>query len=156
MVDVTPIVPTRGERNNNPGNIVYDPHTDWQGQLGIERLTPEEIAAGETPRFARFDAPAHGIRAIAKVLRSYFEKDGVTTLRAAIERWAPTTENNTDAYVAAVASECGIDPDEPFNEGHGPDTGDFAELVRAIIHHENGRVIYSTDTIADAVAAAWA
>jgi len=153
MGDVMPLKPTRGERNNNPGNIVYDPHTDWVGLLGKELAQPNVTW---TPRFCRFDTPAHGIRAIARVIRSYVEKDGVTTLRGIVERWAPGTENDTLSYVAAVASECGLDPEMPLNESAGPDLGDYSEIVRAIIHHENGRVIYDTDTIADAVAAAWA
>ncbi|MBD1602511.1 structural protein P5, partial [Pseudomonas sp. CA3A] len=28
--------PKRGVRNNNPGNIDFNPRNNWQGQLGIE------------------------------------------------------------------------------------------------------------------------
>lgn len=28
--------PARGERNNNPGNIDYNPRNKWKGLVGIE------------------------------------------------------------------------------------------------------------------------
>ena len=154
MGTVSPLQ-TRGERNNNPGNIVFDPNREEQflGELGLELAQPNAI----TPRrFARFDTPAHGIRAIARILHSYYIRDGLPTLRGWIERWAPPSDDNdTLAYVVAVASETGIDPDKPFNDGAGPDAGDYSEVTRAIIKHENGRVIYDDQLIADAVGTAF-
>ncbi len=60
---------TRGIRNNNPGNIDYNQRNAWQGQLGL--------GLGVTkPRFARFDTPENGIRALGKLLLAYRGKDG--------------------------------------------------------------------------------
>jgi hypothetical protein len=141
--------PTRGERNCNPGNIDFDPKIVWQGLLGVEIVPPGE---NFTPRFCRFDNPEHGIRAIARLLRSYVMHDGCKTIAQIVNRWAPGSENDSAAYVTDVAARCGIDPDKPL----ACDTGDMADLTRAIIEHENGRIIYDDATIAAAVASALA
>jgi hypothetical protein len=142
--------PTRGERNNNPGNIDYDPHVDWQGQLGLEVMPP---GSAERARFARFDTAASGIRAIGKILRAYIERDKCVCILAIARRWAPVEDgNDTDAYSAALAAETGLGARQVLD----PDNGTLAELTRAIIHHENGRVIYDDVLIADATGAALA
>lgn len=51
----------RGIRNRNPGNIDYNPRNDWQGQIGKE----------PGGRFAIFDTPENGIRALGKLLIKY-------------------------------------------------------------------------------------
>lgn len=85
---------TRGVRNNNPGNIDYNPANKWVGQLGIEQ--------GKNPRFALFDTPENGIRALGKLLQTYRTKYGLKTVGGIISRWAPGVENDTAAYVRAV------------------------------------------------------
>lgn len=57
----------RGIRNNNPGNIDFNSRNNWQGQLGVE-------TGG---RFAIFDTPENGIRALGKLLINYRGKDGM-------------------------------------------------------------------------------
>lgn len=130
---------TRGERNNNPGNIRLS-SASWQGQV-----------AGDDSQFATFAAPADGLRALAKLLRNYQDLYGLRTVRGLVTRWAPASENNTAAYVAAVAADMGVGPDDPLNLGN-PAT--LQSLVTGIVHHENGRVIYSQADIAAAVARA--
>ena len=139
----------RGIRSNNPGNIDYNPRNDWQGQLGIE----EGVAK---PRFARFDSPENGIRALAKLLINYRGKDGmpgvglqgIDTVRETINRWAPSVENNTDAYVKAVSVEAGVLPNESIDIR---DRRILLGVVTAIIKHENGGNPYSPGVIADGV-----
>jgi hypothetical protein len=113
----------RGIRNNNPGNIEWgDP---WQGLVADRTDT----------RFAQFKTPAFGIRALARVLITYQDKHGVSTIRAAISRWAPPTENNTEAYISMVSSGSKIGADTVV------DFQDYAQLkpiVECIIRHENG------------------
>lgn len=111
----------RGIRNNNPGNIEWgDP---WQG------LRAEKTDA----RFAQFQTPAFGIRALARTLITYQDKHGIRTVSAAINRWAPPSENDTGAYVHQVQKAVG---------GEHVDMHDYQYLrpmVEAIIRHENGR-----------------
>lgn len=120
----------RGVRNNNPGNIRKN-STVWMG-----------MAAAQTDSsFVQFVAPEYGIRAIAKIMKSY-RALGLNTIREVIRRWAPPSENNTDSYVAAVCAECSVKPD---------DTVDLDTimplLVKAIIWHENGGCPYTDQQI---------
>jgi hypothetical protein len=84
----------RGIRNNNPGNIDRNT-TKWQGMADDQ---------SSDPRFVVFKTPQAGIRALAKILLTYQNHDGLKTVRGIIGRWAPAVENNTSAYVAAVAA----------------------------------------------------
>ena len=126
--------PTRGERNFNPGNIDRNA-TKWQG------MAPDQ--SGDD-RFVVFTAPEFGIRALAKVVLSYYRKYRLNTVKGIIDRWAPPNENDTGAYVDAVCKQCTVAPDDIIN----PDNEACLEmLVRGIIHHENGRVVYDDATI---------
>lgn len=138
----------RGLRNNNPGNIDYNPRNAWQGQL------PPDPAI--EPRFARFDSPENGIRALGKLLINYRGKDGmpgigaqgIDTVRETVNRWAPSIENDTEAYVSAVASAAGVQPNAPIDI-RTPSI--LLGVVTAIIKHENGSMPYAPAVIAEGV-----
>ena len=121
MRKITP----RGIRNRNPGNLEWgDP---WQG------LDPD--GRRKDSRFAVFTAPAWGIRALARTLITYRDRHGITTIDAAIRRWAPPVENDTGSYVRAVASAVGVSPMAHVNF-HRYEI--LRPMVEAIIRHENG------------------
>lgn len=127
----------RGIRNNNPGNIRLSMSTTWLGQV-----------QGDDPSFCTFDTDAHGIRAIAKIIVNYERKDNETTVREMINRWAPPAENDTSAYVDAVASGVGVGADDTIDVTN-PTT--LASIVTAIIQHENGQQPYEEDLILTSV-----
>ncbi|MBF8781021.1 structural protein P5 [Pseudomonas fulva] len=139
----------RGVRNNNPGNIDFNPRNDWVGQLGLE----EGVAK---PRFARFDSPENGIRALGKLLINYRGKDGlpgvgakgIDTVLETINRWAPSTENDTRAYAYAVARRIGVQPEDPINI---KDPATLRGMVLGIIIHENGGNPYPAAVIDEGV-----
>lgn len=135
---------TRGERNNNPGNIREYPGdtTAWQG----ERSTDDD------PEFEEFKSPQDGIRALAKVLLAYQSRYGIRTVRGIINRWAPDNENNTEAYIKSVADRMGVDDKEPIDLSN---RHTMLQLVRAIIYHENGRCIYAEPDIIAAISRAY-
>lgn len=139
---------TRGVRNNNPGNIDYNPRNQWLGQLPPDPLIEK--------RFARFDTAENGIRALAKLVLAYRGKDGmpgvgspgIDTVREVINRWAPGVENDTDAYIKAVANGVGVAPNQPI------DLRNFRTLIAittGIIKQENGGVPYAASVIAEGV-----
>ncbi|MFJ5297510.1 structural protein P5 [Pseudomonas sp. NPDC088368] len=139
---------TRGVRNNNPGNIDYNPRNQWQGQLGPDPAIEK--------RFARFDSVENGIRALAKLILAYRGKDGmpgvggagIDTVREVINRWAPSGENDTESYIKAVAASVGAQPNQPI------DIRNFRTLIAlttGIIQHENGSVPYAPQVIAEGV-----
>jgi hypothetical protein len=135
------VTATRGERNNNPGNIRISPSA-WRGK-----------AASEDPDFESFDTAENGIRALAKLLIVYQRRHGCRTVRQIVTRWAPPTENATAAYVVDVARALGVAPDAAV-ECTQPAV--LAALARAIIRHENGRCIYDAATVQRGCAAALA
>jgi len=124
----------RGVRNANPGNIDFNPRNAWVGQLGLEQGVTN-------PRFARFDSPENGIRALGKLLINYRGKDGlpgvggagIDTVRETVSRWAPGNENNTEAYIAAVTSKLGVKANDVINI---KDVRTLRVFVGAIIAHE--------------------
>ncbi len=136
---------TRGERNNNPGNIDFNPRIPWQGQIGLE-IVP--ATSTDTPRFIRFDGVLNGIRAIARILLHY-QVEGYNTLGKIIARWAPEGDgNDAGAYIADIARRTGF-PVDAVLDLSDPQT--LADLTREIIRHENGEMIYSDDVIREGV-----
>ncbi|WP_311969359.1 structural protein P5 [Pseudomonas baltica] len=140
---------SRGVRNRNPGNIDFNPRNDWQGQLGLE-------VGVLSPRFALFDSPENGIRALGKLLINYRGKDGmpgigapgIDTVRETISRWAPGNENDTEAYIKAVAHAVGVESNQPIDIKK---PAVLVGMVTAIIIHENGGNPYAPATIAEGV-----
>ena len=86
---------SRGIRNNNPLNIRRSADR-WEG-----------ARAEQTDKsFVQFESMAYGYRAAWKTLESYWkhfkEKRQPFTVASIIARWAPPSENNTEAYVRTV------------------------------------------------------
>ena len=129
----------RGIRNNNPGNLEYSKTNPWVGQTG------------DDGRFAKFETPEHGIRALGRNLLSY-QRQGIDTVSDIINRWAPPSDNNnTDAYIKAVCAQLGVTADQQLDASN-PDT--LKALCAAIIQHENGSQPYSDQQLATGVSAA--
>ncbi|EFA3971779.1 TPA: hypothetical protein HMV08_00585 [Escherichia coli] len=129
----------RGIRNNNPGNLEYSKTNPWVGQTG------------DDGRFAKFETPEHGIRALGRNLMSY-QRQGIDTVSEIINRWAPPTDkNDTMSYIKAVCEQLGVSADEPLDASN-PDT--LKALCAAIIHHENGSQPYSDQQLTAGVSAA--
>lgn len=122
----------RGIRNNNPGNIDFNPLNKWKG------LNPKSQELDR--RFCVFISPEYGIRALMILLRNYEKKHGLNTVRQIINRWAPTHENNTSAYMNHVADMMNADIDACLNL---KDRDTLIKLAKAIVTHENGVQPYS-------------
>lgn len=111
---------TRGMRNNNPGNIRYGAFARMRGAIGQD-------AQG----FAIFPSMEDGEAATKSLLGSYFSR-GHDTIRKVISRYAPSSENNTDAYINAVSKRLGVGADDRLNASH------IGSLASSIFRHENG------------------
>lgn len=114
----------RGIRNMNPGNIRLG--ESWLG-LRMKQTDPD---------FCQFTSMIYGCRALLKLLRTYVEKRGCTTIRKVVERWAPPSENDTTSYVLSVAAACRRDADERLPVDVDPLI--YLDLARAIARHECG------------------
>lgn len=120
----------RGERNNNPGNLNY------VGQAGASLEKPGG-------RFAKFETAYDGLKAMARQLMLYAQR-GINSVEGIISTWAPSSENNTGAYVNAISSRLGVDPSAALNL-QNPQV--LSQLMDGIIRHENGRNIYSGELV---------
>ncbi len=94
----------RGIRNNNPLNIRRS-KDQWQGLRVIQA----------DAQFCQFETMEYGWRAAFVLLtRTYYHKYRLYTIRAIVSKWAPTNENNTEAYIRNVSRLTGIAADEPI------------------------------------------
>ena len=95
----------RGIRNHNPLNIRRTAKDQWKGMAEVQ----------SDRAFVQFKSLEFGWRAAFYLLtRTYYHKYRLYTIRGIISRWAPSSENDTSAYIANVSRLTGIDPDEPI------------------------------------------
>ena len=111
---------SRSWRNNNPGNIEYGPFAKSMG------------ATGSDGRFAIFPGYETGRKAQEKLL---FDSKGYSglTLADAIRKWAPGSENNVPAYIAAMHA----DPNMHMSDFSA---GQRSKLLDAMQAHEGWKV----------------
>ena len=114
----------RGLDNRNPGNIRRS-KVRYKG----------EVRPSHDPAFKEFESLDWGYRAVFVLLDTYRIRYGLRTIREMISRWAPPSENHTEAYIRAVAADTGIDPDEPVDTR---DAKTMIPLAAAISRVENG------------------
>ena len=82
---------TRGIRNKNPFNIRKS-NNSWRGKTA---LNPDK-------EFERFTSMDYGLRAGFLLLRNAYLAKGFNTVEKIINRYAPSSENNTDAYIKYI------------------------------------------------------
>jgi len=126
----------RGIRNNNPGNI--EKGTDWNGMASFQ---PDS-------RYITFESPEYGIRAMARILRTYREKHHLSSIAEIIIRWAPPHENPTTSYIQFVADRAGVHPSSQlaFTDN------EVASILKAMIRFENGQQPYDDTTVLAGIA----
>lgn len=115
---------SRGLANCNPGNIRRS-SCRYRG----------EVRPSRDPAFKQFESLAWGYRAIFVTLRTYARKYDLNTLRGMITRWAPPSENSTEAYIRAVTDRTGLQPDAVIDIGSKEQ---MIPLVAAMSEVENG------------------
>ncbi len=119
-----------GIRNNNAGNIRATGNwQEWQGAIDSNQ------------GFIVFDTPENGLRALARILRTYRDVYQLNTTNQIIDRWAPPHENDTISYINHVSSVLGVQSWQPLEPEHYP------LLIAAIIKHENGQQPYTNEQI---------
>lgn len=114
---------TRGMRNNNPGNL-----REGIGQIGTD-----------SEGYAVFPTPQAGYNAAARQLVGYGNA-GLNTINSIIEKWAPTSENNTQAYINSVVqsmNQKGFDVDA-FSQLDLKNGEMLKALLDSMINHEVG------------------
>lgn len=82
----------------NPLNIRTSSHYNWNGQQGSTR------------GFCNFESVTLCRRAGAYLLMRSYRRAGCKTIAQVIKRWAPPTENETNAYIDYVSKRAGLLP----------------------------------------------
>jgi hypothetical protein len=94
-----------------------------------------EVQPSRDVAFKQFRSVEWGYRAMFVLLDTYHIRYGLRTIREMISRYAPASENNTEAYITAVCDMTGIGADEPLNTRS---KRDMIPLVGAMSKVENG------------------
>lgn len=116
----------RGIRNNNPLNIRIG--NVWLG----------EVREPTDHQFEQFISMEMGIRAGFVILRRYLNRYHRNTVSLIIKSWAPSSENNTSAYIKTVCSLTGLLPDAPLTF---TDKTTMVDIVDAMIRVECGQSV---------------
>jgi hypothetical protein len=132
----------RAIRNNNPLNIRRSADR-WQGA----RMEQTDKA------FVQFISMPYGYRAAWKVMETYWQIFNYLpknfSVRNIITRWAPPTENDTEAYIRSVREMTGLKPDDHFSRpSTGIDYKRLALLMRAMTTMECGIPYSKVDMVA--------
>jgi hypothetical protein len=116
----------RSIRNNNPGNIDRT-STQWEG------MAEEQTDS----RFVTFESPEMGVRAMARTLNTYNTRYGLDNIAGMVSRWAPPTENDTQAYIRFVSEKTGIPSDKTITLQDNPE--EMRKVISAMIEMEGGQ-----------------
>jgi len=130
----------RGIRNNNPGNIKKN-GVDWEGLSAIQTDNT----------FFQFTDPIFGIRALTKILLTYRHKHGLTNIWGIISRYAPPSENDTEAYKNFVKEKTDLNMLQEIDNS----VDGYLPVVKAIILMENGEQPYDDEIILQGMNLAW-
>ncbi len=112
----------RGIRNNNPGNL---------------RAAPN--AVGNDGSFPIFSNANDGLAAMSRQLQLYGNR-GNNTPYGIIHTYAPSSENNTQAYINAVTNDTGYGAHENLDLSN---PAVLKRMMASMIRHENGSQPYS-------------
>lgn len=118
------------ERNNNPVNL---------------RSAP---GAARRDGFAAFDSPEQGFLMGARQLHRYGSGATfgapVNTINGIINKWAPSSENDTQAYINNVVKRTGYGANQPLDLN---DSTVLSKLLAAMSKQENHKSNYSAEQV---------
>lgn len=127
------VVTTNGRTFNNPGNIEKRKLINGKWSRNLFR---GEVSDGGDARFTSFVDMKRGYRAIARILKTKYNR-GLKTLQAMISDYSPEADgNDVAAYVEHVAVMADVDPNKDMNEYPG---AKWADVIEAIAVHEQGQ-----------------
>lgn len=102
-------------RNNAPQGMSFSGNTIAEIFHNPLNLKQAGANSGTRADYRQFGDDAEGFRAAAAQLRLYQNRDGLTTPRQFIGKWAPAYENDLAKYYQTVAKATGLDLDKPLD-----------------------------------------
>lgn len=148
----------RSLRNHNPLSIKRTSIT-WGGEAYIQPGNPNY-----DPTFEQFTSDHYGLRAGARLLANYQRVKGFKTVREILAGkgkpgdrdyqagWAPSHENDTEAYIKLVCTGLGVRADDPISLVE--DTDKFVKLIGLMVRVECGYCPFLKGEILTAIKAA--
>ncbi|MEH8672416.1 hypothetical protein RAG53_07875 [Klebsiella quasipneumoniae subsp. similipneumoniae] len=124
---------TLGFRNHNPGNLKAAPNS-----------------TGKRGKFSTFASDDDGLSAMARQLMLYGDR-GNNTPGGIIQTYAPSSENNTRAYIDDVTSRTRYGADQRLDL-HNPEV--LKTLMASMIQHEQGSQPYTEEQLKKAIQSA--
>ena len=122
--------PPLSVRNNNPGNL------KWNPKLTGKSYVLEGATEGEKG-FAKFPTPEAGMAAMKKQIYIDTQNKGMT-LSGFINKYAPSSDrNDTDLYIRQMAASLGIGPNDKIPKDK------LGALQSAMIQKEGGQIASS-------------
>lgn len=131
---------TRGMDCNNPMNLETTSLFRWKGELR-PTVDPEEVLCDFVSTF-------FGIRAGALDLYNQQILHGLKTWREIINKYAPPSENDTEAYIQAVCKATDVRADDVIDLS---DPAFLVKAVHAVIHQEQGKDPFNDRDILEAI-----
>lgn len=125
-----------GLRNKNPGNLRPSSRYKWRGEVGENR------------GFVVFDTDQHGLRAMARNLRNQQRLHGLNSIREVINKYAPDSENDTEAYISFVSKRTGFDENQTLDL---TEDAVLVRLMKPMIMLENGEQPFSDAKLLSAI-----
>jgi len=128
-----------GDDNDELAKLLAQPQgTKTTGDPAVKNHNPGNLRVpGSKTEFQKFSSDDEGIRAMASQLRLYEDRDKLDTIAKIVAKYAPSSENNTQAYIAAVSQRLyGTDPNAHLDL-HNPTT--MAALISAMTKQENAK-----------------
>lgn len=136
----------RSFRNNNFGNLNF---------VGQEGASLEATPGNGKARFAKFNTPEEGFRALANQLSLYSEGKSkaagykkLNSVEDIISLYAPKSENNTSQYIDSLSKKMGVKASDQLNL---KDPKVMTQLMRGIATIEGGNPQVSNDWIQKAI-----
>jgi hypothetical protein len=94
---------------------------------------------GQSTGFQQFNSPDEGLAALDRNLQSYGNR-GLNTIEKIVSRWAPPSENDTQAYIDSVSKRLGISPTQPIDLKNPVQR---QAVASAITLHEQGPKLFA-------------
>ena len=98
----------------------------WQGQVGQRR------------GFVEFQNERVAVRAWLRLMRTYREKHGCDTIASIVTRFAPPSENNTQAYIRYCEAKTGKNRNTKLQSN-----ADYCQLAEAMAFYETNTKLAS-------------
>lgn len=115
-------------KHNNPFNLRFNANIHWLGQRG------------NVGGFCDFETIVSGARAGCLDLKNQLVLHKLNTIAKIVPKYAPPSENDTEAYIEAVCFDMALDPIEGRNVPLNLlAVGPLTSLAAAVWHHEQGQ-----------------